>query len=383
MPQRAVEYLSETLPEYLEDLRVVVGIDSGTGQVDGIAQIAKFLARRLTSLDYSVKIYHDDLYGDTLISRRHGWGSTRILLLGHMDTVYPEGTAAQRPMTVRDGKIFGPGVADMKGGLLNVLYALDFLAAMESRPFKTITFICNPDEEVGSPSSRSIIEDEAARADCALVLEAAWEDGSVISSRKGRGVFTLTVKGKAAHAGAAPEEGASAHVEMAYQVLNLHSLNGCLPGVTVNVGTLKGGTRPNVVPDWAEAQIDVRAATLSDAEVVQKKMMELVASTHVPGTNATLTGSWTRFPMEKTRRTAQLVTFAQLTARELGFEVRDIHSGSSSDANLVAAMGIPTLDGLGPVGGAEHSLEEYILMDSIVPRTAMLARLIEKISACF
>jgi glutamate carboxypeptidase len=384
MPQRAIEYLKETLPDYLKELETLVGIDSGTGQLDGIGQIARFVARRLASLDYSVKIYHDELYGDTLVGRRHGWGSANILILGHMDTVYPPGTASQRPLTMgTDGRVAGPGVADMKGGLLNVLYALDFLAATESRPYRTLTVICNPDEEVGSPSSRSIIEEEAARADCALVVEAAWEDGSLISSRRGRGVFKLAVRGKAAHAGAAPEEGASAHVEIAYQILKLHTLNGIRPGVTVNVGTLRGGLRPNVVPDWAEAEVDVRAATLGDAEAVQQRMMELVATTHVAGTSASLSGNWTRFPMEKTRRTAQLVTFAQLTARELGFEVRDVHSGSSSDANLTAALGVPTLDGLGPVGGREHSPEEYILLDSIVPRTALLARLIEKIAACF
>lgn len=384
MPQRAIEYLKETLPEYLEDLRTLVSIDSGTGQLDGIGQIARFVARRLASLDYSVKVYHDESYGDTLVSRRHGWGSVRILLLGHMDTVYPPGTAAQRPMAISpDGKITGPGVADMKGGLLNILYALDLLAAVESRPYRTLTVICNPDEEVGSPSSRSIIEEEAQQADCALVLEAAWEDGSLISSRRGRGVFKLTVRGKAAHGGAAPEEGANADVEIAYQILKLHALKGYFPGLTVNVGTLRGGTRPNVVPDLAEAEVDVRAATLIDAEAIEKKMMELVATTQVPGTSASLSGSWTRYPMEKTRRTAQLVTLAQLTARELGFEVRDVHSGSSSDANLVAAVGVPTLDGLGPVGGREHSPEEYILLDSIVSRIALLSRFIEKIAACF
>jgi glutamate carboxypeptidase len=299
------------------------------------------------------------------------------MLIGHMDTVFDPGTVAERPFRIDEGIAYGPGVTDMKSGLLAGLYALKaIIVELDGLPFERLVFVANPDEEVGSPSSTPHIRELAADMDACLVLECARANGDIVSARKGIIDTRLTVRGRAAHAGVEPEKGRSAIAEAARLVEDLHALNGRWPGVTVNVGVIRGGTRPNVVAERCELEVDVRSTSAAGLEAVEAAIGELVATTEVPDTtiDAHLMATWA--PMEKLERSGRLVEHAQAVARRLGFEVRDAATGGASDANTTSGMGVPSLDGLGPIGGNDHSPAEYLEVDSIVPRTTMLAGLL-------
>jgi glutamate carboxypeptidase len=239
-----------------------------------------------------------------------------------------------------------------------------------------VTFVANPDEVVGSPTSTPHIRELAADADVALVLECARANGDIVSARKGILETRIIVHGRAAHAGVEPEKGRNAILEAARIVEDLHGLNGRWPGVTVNVGRIAGGTRPNVVAERCELEVDVRSATAEGLDLVEAAVREIAAATEVPDTTVELhvMAGWR--PMEKLPRSGRLVAHAQAVALGLGFEVRDTATGGASDANTTSGMGIPSLDGLGPIGGNDHSPAEYLEVESIVPRTAMLAGLL-------
>ena len=240
---------------------------------------------------------------------------------------------------------------------------------------------CNSEEEIGSPASRQLYPQYVRDADAVLVLEAARESGAMVSARKGVGTYKLTVHGKSAHAGVEPDKGANAVLALARYLDALQAVNGLRPGVTLNVGVVRGGTRPNVIADLATAEIDVRVARATDAAPLEQAMRDALAREVVPGTSAELTGGISNPPMEKTEASARLVALAQQAARELGFEIQDVATGGGSDGNYTAALGVPTLDGLGPVSGKSHNaLEEWTDEKSIVPRVAMLAKLIVKIA---
>jgi glutamate carboxypeptidase len=299
-----------------------------------------------------------------------------------MDTVFDPGTAAERPFRMHEGICFGPGVTDMKSGLLAGFYALKALVDERGGlPFERLTFVCNPDEEIGSPTSTPHIRELAADSDVALVLECARANGDIVSARKGIVDLRIIVHGRAAHAGVEPEKGRSAILEAARIVSDLHGLNGRWPGVTVNVGVAAGGTRPNVVPERCTLEVDVRAEQRTALEVAEAEVRRIASATEVPDTTVEfepMAGWW---PMEKLERSGRLVEHAQAVAAGLGFEVHDTMTGGASDANTTAGMGIPSLDGLGPIGGNDHSAAEYLESDSIVPRTTLLAGLLLAISA--
>jgi glutamate carboxypeptidase len=315
-----------------------------------------------------------------LYARWKGKGKAHILLVGHMDTVYSDGTADQFPFRRRGVRLMGPGVNDMKGGLLNGLYALRAVAQSSMDRFAEIGMFCNSEEEVGSPVSRELYAQFARGVDAALILEPARESGAIVSARKGVGTYRLTVRGKSAHAGVEPEKGANAILALARYTEGLQSLNGLRPGLTLNIGVVHGGTRPNVVAELAEAEIDVRILRAADAAEAEQAMRAALAREVVPGTTAELSGGMSNPPMEKTDASARLVALAQDAARELGFEIEDVATGGGSDGNYTAALGVPTLDGLGPIGGKGHNaMEEWMDEKSIVPRAAMLAGLIVRI----
>jgi glutamate carboxypeptidase len=293
-----------------------------------------------------------------------------------MDTVFPEGTAAERPFRVQGDRAFGPGVSDMKGGLLSGVFAVRSLRRAGLAGFDSVTYVCNPDEEIGSPWSGPHILDRAREADVCFVLEGARENGDIVSSRKGVADVRLSVHGRAAHAGVEPERGRSAALQAAHTTIALHELNGRWPGVTVNVGVIHGGTRPNVVTERCELQVDVRGPTARSFEQALDAVRAVAASTVVPDTTIEVTPMSGFPPMEKTEATAALVSTAQAIASALGFAVKDAATGGASDANPVAGLGVPTLDGLGPVGGGDHAPDEWLDLSSVVPRMAMLAALI-------
>jgi glutamate carboxypeptidase len=265
----------------------------------------------------------------------------------------------------------------MKSGLLAGLYALKaILGEHGGLPFERLVFIANPDEEIGSPASTPHIRAAAADVDACLVLECARANGDIVSARKGILDTRMTVHGRAAHAGVEPEKGRSATLEAAHKTIALHGLNGRWEGVTVNVGAIHGGTRSNIVTERCELSVDVRATTMNDLDQVEAAIREICATSAVPDTTCQIerTAHWP--PMEKTPATAALAELAISLAGRIGFELRDAATGGASDANTTSGMGVPTLDGLGPVGGADHAPGEYLEVDSIVPRTTLVAALL-------
>jgi len=381
------EHVDASLPRFLADLEHLVNVDCGSYTKAGVDQIGAWVASHLRELGADVTVAAHATLGDTVVARLRGSGDKKAMLVGHMDTVFDDGTAAARPFSIRDGRAYGPGVDDMKGGLLAGLYALRAIRSLQSDagindwlPFETLVFVANPDEELGSPSSLETIRGFAETADLALVLEAARENGDIVSARKGIGDFVIRIEGRAAHAGVEPERGRSAIVEAAHKTLALTALNGRWPGVTVNVGVMRGGMRPNIIAEWAELEIDLRATSRETMEAAAAAIAEIAEHSTGPDVTATLTRRAWWWPMEKTAATATLAEMATDLAGRLGFELHDTSTGGASDANTTSAAGAPTLDGLGPVGGNAHAPSEYMELDSIVPRTTLLAALLLSVS---
>jgi glutamate carboxypeptidase len=373
-------------PSYLEALARLVNTDCGSYTPAGVDEIGRFVAAFMAEDGARVDVLPDPAgrLGATVIGTwdgEHGTpGAPRILLIGHMDTVFDPGTAAERPFAIdAEGIARGPGVTDMKGGLLAGLHAVRALRAAGPLPFERLTYVANPDEEIGSPSSTPHIREIAADVDVCLVLECARANGNIVSSRKGILDAKVTVHGRAAHAGVEPEKGRSAVLAAADLVTRLHALNGRWDGVTINVGVIAGGTRPNVVAERCSFEVDLRAIRRADLEAAEAAVRDELTRLAVPDTTAELTEMARWWPMEKLDRSGRLVEHAEAIARRLGFEIHDQATGGASDANTTAGMGIPSIDGLGPIGGMDHSPAEYLEVASIVPRTALVAGLLAAI----
>ena len=301
------------------------------------------------------------------------------MLIGHMDTVFDDGTVAERPFRI-DGDIArGPGVSDMKGGLLAGFVATEVLQEAGFDAFGTITYVCNPDEEIGSPFSGPLIRELAPQHDAALVLEGARANGDIVSARKGITDYRIAITGRAAHAGVEPEKGRSAVLEAAHVIVALQGLNGRWPGVTVNVGVVQGGTRTNVVAERCELQVDVRSPELETLEAAEAEIERICGEHAVPDVSTDVVGHGWHRPMEKKGGAPRLVDIAVGVAEELGFALRDAATGGASDANTTSAAGTPTIDGLGPVGGDDHAPAEWIDLTSVVPRIALVAGIISRI----
>jgi glutamate carboxypeptidase len=368
------------LPTYLAELEQLVNTDCGSYNRDGVNEIGRRVAGAFERLGATVESRPDPdaRLGDTIVARwdRSPAEGPRLLLIGHMDTVFDDGTAAARPFSIEDGIARGPGVTDMKAGLLAGVHAIGAVRALGPLPFERLVFLANPDEEIGSPTSTPHIREFARQSNACLVLECARANGDIVSARKGTVDLTLVVRGVAAHAGVEPEKGRSAILEAARLVRELHALNGRWEGVTVNVGVIAGGSRPNVVAETCRMEADIRARTAADLERAEAAIRELVAATSVPDTSLELDWRPNFPPMEKRAASVRLVEHAIALAGRLGFPLRDTATGGASDASTVSGMGVPTLDGLGPVGGLDHSPREYLEVNSIVPRTTLLAALL-------
>ena len=370
-------------PAYLADLERLVNTDCGSYTPAGVDEVGGFVAAFMADHGARVEVRPDPAgtRGATVIGTWDGArgtaGGPRILLIGHMDTVFDPGTAAARPFGIdADGIARGPGVTDMKSGLLAGLYAVKALAEAGPLPFERLTWIANPDEEIGSPSSTPHIRGVAAASDVCLVLECARANGDIVSSRKGILDARVTVHGRAAHAGVEPEKGRSAILAAADLVTRLHALNGRWDGVTINVGVIAGGTRPNVVAEACSFEVDVRAVRRADLEAAEAEIRAMLGALVVPDVTAELEPMARWWPMEKLERSGRLVAHAQAIAGRLGFTVRDAATGGASDANTTSGMGVASIDGLGPIGGMDHSPAEYLEVASVVPRTALLAGLL-------
>jgi glutamate carboxypeptidase len=380
-PESLREAVSARLPRFLAELESLVNIDCGSYTPAGVNRVADAVAASLTELGATVERHAhqpaatESPLGDLVVGRLAGEGP-RLLLIGHMDTVFEEGTAAQRPYRVDGERAMGPGTSDMKGGLLAGLHALAALQATGQRP--DVTFVANPDEEIGSIFSTPHIRRLASDHDAALVLECARANGDIVSARKGIADLEIAFHGRAAHAGVEPEKGRSAILAAARKVATLHELNGRWPGVTVNAGVIAGGTRPNVVAERCSVQLDLRAATTAEFDQAYGEVERLVAQPAVEDVTAQLRRMAHHPPMERTPATARLAELAIAIAGELGFDLHDTATGGASDANTTSHAGLPTLDGLGPIGGDDHSVDEWLDVASVVPRTALLAALIAR-----
>jgi glutamate carboxypeptidase len=295
-----------------------------------------------------------------------------------MDTVWEVGALREMPFRIVEGRAHGPGVFDMKAGLVQVLYAIRALKETGRRPAARVVVLINSDEEVGSNSSRALIEEQARRSRAVFVLEPAiGPDGRLKTFRKGVGVFQIRVHGRAAHAGLDPGSGVSAIEELARQIQALHRMTDPARGITVNVGTVQGGTRSNVIAAEAQAEIDLRVSTLSDAREMESKILNL--RPYLDGAEILVTGGVDRPPLERSAGVQALYQKARGLAEELGFELGEGSAGGGSDGNFTAALGIPTLDGLGAVGDGAHASHEHTLVSEMPRRAALLARLLETV----
>lgn len=299
----------------------------------------------------------------------------QILILGHLDTVYPLGTLTKMPFRVRGGRAFGPGTFDMKAGLALALAAVDGLRATGLRPRKRLVFLWNSDEEIGSDSSRNTIEREARRSDAVLVLEpAAGADGRLKTARKGIGTAELIVTGRAAHAGLDPGAGVNAVHELALQIVRLKQMNDSRRGISLQATVIAGGTVSNVVPAHARAEVDIRYTHVADAAKLNRKLRGLRPI--LPGARLEVRGGINRPPLERTPAVVALFRRAQTLMREIGLPLGEAWVGGGSDGNFTAALGVPTLDGLGAIGGGAHSVVEHVVIRSLPERAALLAGLL-------
>jgi glutamate carboxypeptidase len=369
-------HLERRLPTYLEELRVLCAFECPTVSKSGVDMVGAWVKSRARARGWKLRSWPDELVGNSLVATvqggtKHG---PAIMLVAHLDTVYPVGIATARPMRIEGDRLRGPGTCDNKSGLLSGLHAVEVLQDRGMlEPFRSISVVCGADEETDMRSSGALLRELAPNFDLALVLEAGRENGDIVGARKGAGQFTLETHGKSAHAGVEPHRGANAILALAQQTVALQLLNGMRPGVTVNVGTVRGGTLSNVVPDLARAEVDVRVAWPEDMTPVGDAIEAIAGTPYVAGVTGTLHGGWRIPPMARTPEIVKLADLANDCAHELGFEVAAASTGGVSYANVLATLGLPVLDGLGPVGGLDHSPDEYILASSIVPRTSLLA----------
>ncbi|MCJ0872686.1 M20 family metallopeptidase [Streptomyces sp. AP-93] len=379
-------YAEARLGGYLTDLAELVAVDSGSYSPDGVNRIAQWTQDRLVRIGFDVERtapapVHGHRVGDVLIARKPGSlpvadGGRRVLLVAHMDTVFEDGTAAERPFRIDGSLARGPGVSDDKGGLLAGLTALEVLHEAGADRYAELVFLATPDEEIGSPASRPTTEAAARGADFALALECARENGDLVIARKGVADFLVTVTGRAAHAGIEPERGANAALAAAHLVVALQALNGHWDDVTVNVGVVRAGTRANIVCPEAELRIEVRSANAAGIGAATAAIETAVARPAVPGTTATVAQLDLCPPMEDTPASRRILETARKIAASLGIPLGGAATGGVGDANFISGLGVPTLDGLGPVGGADHTPEEWLDTSTVPTRVALLASLI-------
>jgi glutamate carboxypeptidase len=346
-------------------LRELVEIESPTYS-PGVRRVAARMADELDGLGADVHI----LDGDHVVADLDGQGEP-LLLLGHTDTVWEEGTLETMPFCIEGGVAFGPGVYDMKGCLVLMLEAIRTAAPGR----RALRVFLTADEEQGSRTAREAMGEAAAGVAAALVVEPPTQRGHLKTARKGLGRFHVAITGKPAHAGTSLLEGASAVEELAHQILRLHELTDHDRGISVNVGVIHGGTRENVVAAYADARLDVRVSQRADLEQLERILRGLEPV--IEGTSIEVDGEWTRPPLERTPGGARLFARAREIGRGLGLDLQEASSGGGSDGNLVGALGIPVLDGLGAEGKGAHANDEQIRLDALPVRTKLLAGLLE------
>jgi glutamate carboxypeptidase len=376
-PKEFLRRLKLRLPEMLSTLQRLVLAESPSLEKAPADRCCEILAAEWRERGASVERIAQKQRGDQL---RVTWWAQKsrpagqLLVLGHYDTVYSSGTLAKMPFRISAGKAYGPGIFDMKAGLTQALFALETLQQTRAPLRYRLVFLCTSDEEIGSDASRKLIETEARRSDAVFVLEPSLGPrGLIKTARKGVGEAELIVHGRASHAGLAPQEGINAIHELARQLLRIQEWNDLRRGVSVNADVIEGGTRVNVIAERARAILDLRALRVSDMRRLERKLHALRPI--LPGAKLEVRGGFNRAPLER-KLSAALFTKAKSLAAQMGLSLGECTAGGGSDGNLTAALGVPTLDGLGAVGHGAHSKDEHILINTMPARAALLAALL-------
>ncbi len=378
MKKEITEYLESIKHQPLKHIEALVNIETSSHDKEGVDRAGAYMARELERIGFLIEKRPQEVIGDQILARRLFGGRGRVLILGHLDTVWPKGTLAGWPYAVTsDGFAVGPGVGDMKGGIVVALTALEALMATGAADhLESITFMLVPDEEIGSPISRTWIEEEGGKADWALVMEPGRENGGVVTKRAVMGRFTITAHGVSAHCAVNKGEGASAIRELAAKVALLEDLTRIDLGILVNVGLFKGGEARQVIPARAEMEIDYRAPSQDEADRLVENIRRIALHKLNSKVSIELEGRQSRPEFPRSPGTLELYRRALAIANEMEMPLPEIHTKGGSDGSFVAALGVPTLDGLGPIALDDCSRRERLLISSIIPRTRLLARLI-------
>ncbi|MEZ8093114.1 M20 family metallopeptidase [Photobacterium swingsii] len=371
---------SFSLNTYLEQLAQLVNIDCGSHTPTGIAQVADVLTPMFESLGFTVSRHqpHPDSGPCLAITNKPDAEHYDVMLSGHMDTVFPVGTVAERPMTFDDEKVYGPGATDMKSGILSAWYALKALTD-EERSRLAIVVVLNCDEEIGSIYSREWLEGFARKSRQVLVCEASRPTGNLIRSRKGNAKYEIEFHGVASHAGSALADGVNAIYELSHWSLAIKNMVNLETGTTMNVGVIEGGMAVNVVPDYAKATVDLRFWNTDEAEAIHEKLLAMAEAPFEAGASVTVNRVTFKPSMQPSSDTEALIKLVSEEADKLNIVYGWEDAGGGSDGNFTAALGTPTLDGFGPMGAGFHSDKEYLLIDSIAPRIELLANTLRRL----
>lgn len=367
MPKKIKSLTVNRTEAFLEDLKTIVNIDSSSENLAGVEQIARFFEARFAALGLNIKISKQG-HRQVPCLLASGPGSSEpydVMFLGHMDTVFPKGEAIKRPFSKDEKRAYGPGVCDMKGGLLVVLHTLELMAEKGMLNDFSFCVLFNGDEEVGSDASSPLIFETAKKARQVFVFEPCRPDYRFVLRRKGGGWFFIEAEGRASHAGADPEKGSNAVHEIAHQTIEIHKLNDPQAGTSAHVTVISGGDKINIIPDKARAAVDVRISKASEKERVEAFFKALPDNTRINGVRLKVKGHIERSPMEPDDRTLETWKIIRSKASEVGIEAEYIATGGCSDGNTTSSTGTPTIDGMGTVGANSHSTDEYIEIDSI------------------
>ena len=374
-------YFVQRQDKILTLIQTLVEQESTSRAEAQLNQLASYVATHLTPFASAIRVLPQPGYGSHVLARfscGHADDAPQVLIVGHLDTVWPLGTLARMPFHINEqGIARGPGIFDMKSGVAVAMNALETIVTQNLLTKHPVTLLLTCDEEIGSKTSRGLVEEEARRSVAALVLEPPITGGIVKTGRKGIGDFTLKITGRAAHAGLDPAKGINALVELAHQTLRLAALNDYERGITVNVGVASGGTTSNVIPAEATAKIDFRFWQSEDGAQIEKTIREFQPV--LEGAQLTFTGGINRPPMERSEKNLALFEIAKNCAAEFGIDLREDQVGGGSDGNFIAALGVPTLDGLGVDGAGAHAEHEHIIVADIPQRAALLTRLLTQI----
>ncbi|MGY3904848.1 M20 family metallopeptidase [Aeromonas lusitana] len=370
-----------SLDDYLANLAPLINLDCGTRTPAGVAKVADIMTEKYQAIGWQVVRHQFADECGPCLEATNAPSATHydVMLVGHMDTVFPEGTAAKRPLKVEGNQAFGPGVSDMKSGLLSTWYALKGMDPAVLAKLKVLV-CCNCDEEIGSPWSKDWLVEKAKQSACVLVAEAARPSGDLISARKGNAKYRIRFHGKASHAGSALAEGVSAITELANWVLAINEQVNMETGTTMNVGVVQGGTGVNVVPDFAEAIVDLRFWSNDEAAAVHDRLGFMAKNPFLAGCRVEVERQTFKPAMRPSADTQALMALVEAAGQEEGIPFNWLEAGGGSDANFTAAAGVPSLDGFGPMGGGFHSDSEFLLLESIEPRIRLLKRVLTKLA---